>query len=159
MPDVTRLKDLPLSIIANHFAPHGLTTVFVADDDPIPGSHWGDEEAGLIQNTLYVRADTPMHSALHEGGHWLLMPPQRRAQLHTNAGGTLAEENAVCYLQVLMAEHIQGFNRQQLFADMDAWGYSFRLGSSRRWFEEDADEALEWLQSRNPTLLSFFRAP
>jgi hypothetical protein len=29
---------------------------------------------------------------------------------------------------------------------MDAWGYSFRLGSARRWFEEDADDARAWLE-------------
>jgi hypothetical protein len=30
---------------------------------------------------------------------------------------------------------------------MDAWGYSFRLGSTRRWFEDDADEAVGWLRA------------
>ena len=29
--------------------------------------------------------------------------------------------------------------------DMDSWGYSFRLGNTRRWFEEDADDAKAWL--------------
>jgi hypothetical protein len=29
---------------------------------------------------------------------------------------------------------------------MDAWGYSFRLGSARAWFERDADDARRWLQ-------------
>lgn len=159
MPDVTRLKDLAPSVMPNHFAPHGLTVVFVADGETIPGSHWGEEEAGLIRNKLYVRADTPVHSALHEGGHWLLMPEHRRVQLHTNAGGSLAEENAVCYLQVLMADHIQGFNRQQLFTDMDAWGYSFRLGSAKRWFEEDAEDALLWLQTKSADLLNGFHSP
>jgi hypothetical protein len=28
---------------------------------------------------------------------------------------------------------------------MDAWGYSFRLGSTRAWFEEDATDARDWL--------------
>jgi hypothetical protein len=30
-------------------------------------------------------------------------------------------------------------------ADMDAWGYTFRLGSARAWFERDADDARQWL--------------
>jgi hypothetical protein len=30
---------------------------------------------------------------------------------------------------------------------MYAWGYSFRLGSARRWFEEDAQDARDWLLS------------
>jgi hypothetical protein len=29
--------------------------------------------------------------------------------------------------------------------DMDSWGYSFRLGATRRWFEEDADDVRAWL--------------
>jgi len=29
---------------------------------------------------------------------------------------------------------------------MDAWGYSFRLGNSRAWFEEDAEDARDWLR-------------
>ena len=30
--------------------------------------------------------------------------------------------------------------------DMDDWGYSFRLGNTRRWFLEDADDAHEFLK-------------
>jgi hypothetical protein len=29
--------------------------------------------------------------------------------------------------------------------DMDSWGYTFRLGSARAWFEQDAEEARGWL--------------
>ena len=32
--------------------------------------------------------------------------------------------------------------------DMDAWGYTFRLGSTRAWFEQDADDARQWLAER-----------
>jgi hypothetical protein len=28
---------------------------------------------------------------------------------------------------------------------MDEWGYSFRLGSTRAWFEHDAEDARLWL--------------
>jgi hypothetical protein len=28
---------------------------------------------------------------------------------------------------------------------MDEWGYSFRLGNTRDWFEHDAHEARAWL--------------
>ena len=28
---------------------------------------------------------------------------------------------------------------------MDDWGYSFRLGSTRAWFEQDAGDARLWL--------------
>jgi hypothetical protein len=35
--------------------------------------------------------------------------------------------------------------RRRLCSDMDAWGYSFRLGSTQAWFEEDAADARQWL--------------
>ena len=40
---------------------------------------------------------------------------------------------------------VRGFGRDRMLADMDAWGYSFRLGSSKRWFHEDAEDAQAWL--------------
>jgi hypothetical protein len=77
------------------------------------------------------------------------MDEQRRLNLHTDAGGEIAEENAVCYLQALLADQLPGYSRAQLFADMDAWGYSFRLGSAAAWFERDADDARAWLLSHH----------
>lgn len=111
----------------------------------IPGSFWGDSEAGLIGNRLIVRADTPAHSLLHEACHYICMSADRRQSLHTDAGGDYAEENAVCYLQILLAKQIPPLNPARLMADMDTWGYSFRLGSTRAWFERDAEDAREWL--------------
>jgi hypothetical protein len=35
--------------------------------------------------------------------------------------------------------------RERMLADMDEWGYTFRLGSARAWFEQDADTARDWL--------------
>ena len=92
-----------------------------------------------------LRDDTPLHSALHEACHFVCMDSRRRASLHTDAGGEIAEENAVCYLQGLLADAVPGYDRSRLFADMDAWGYSFRLGSAAAWFERDAADAREWL--------------
>jgi hypothetical protein len=73
------------------------------------------------------------------------MDEQRRATLHTDAGGDVAEENGVCYLQILLAGELPGVGQERMLRDMDAWGYSFRLGSSRAWFEEDAEDARAWL--------------
>ena len=112
----------------------------------IPGSHWGDSEAGLIAGDLYARCDTPLHSILHETAHFVCMTPERRKRLFRNAGGDDAEENAVCYLQVLMSAELSCISRSRLFHDMDTWGYSFRLGSTKRWFEEDAADARSWLK-------------
>jgi hypothetical protein len=92
-----------------------------------------------------VREDTPLHSILHEACHYICMDRQRREALDTNAGGDYDEENAVCYLQLLLADEIDGFERDTMFRDMDAWGYSFRLGSARAWFEQDAEDARTWL--------------
>jgi hypothetical protein len=73
------------------------------------------------------------------------MDPQRRANLDTDAEGDYAEENGVCYLQILLAEHLDGVGKQRMMIDMDRWGYTFRLGSAQAWFEQDAEDALEWL--------------
>ncbi len=119
----------------------------VVDSKQIPGSFWGDEEAGLIGSVLYVRADTPLHSLLHEACHYICMDSERRAGLHTNAGGDYDEENAVCYLQILLADELPACTKQRMWQDMDSWGYTFRLGSTRAWFEGDAEDARQWLLS------------
>ena len=114
----------------------------------IPGTFWGEPEAGLIGSRLFARADTPIHSILHELCHYICMDSQRRIALHTNAGGDYDEENAVCYLQILLADEIKDFGRDRCMQDMDRWGYTFRLGSARAWFENDAEDAREWLEAR-----------
>lgn len=132
-----------VDVLLRRFTP--LEPVRVSAGEPIPGSYWGAPEAGLRGARIFLRDDTPVHSALHEAGHFVCMDAGRRAALDTDAGGEVAEEDAVCYLQVLMGDQLAGVSRAQLFADMDAWGYSFRLGSARAWFEQDAREARDWL--------------
>ena len=117
----------------------------VDDGADIPGSFWQPPEAGLVGDTLYIRNDTPVHSALHEACHYICMDQQRREKLHTDAGGTAIEENGVCYLQILLSDFIPEMKRERMLSDMDAWGYSFRLGSAQAWFEQDAEDAFEWL--------------
>jgi hypothetical protein len=75
------------------------------------------------------------------------MDAARRARLDTDAGGDDDEENAVCYLSILLADELPGFGAARMMRDMDAWGYSFRLGSARAWFERDAPEVLQWLRA------------
>jgi hypothetical protein len=130
------------------FAHFGLAVEAHPDNAPIPGTFWGEPEAGLIGATLHVRADTPVHSALHEGAHFVCMEPARRQQLHTDAGGDDLEESAVCYLQIALSEHLENYSKTALLRDMDAWGYSFRLGSACRWFAADAEDARTWLERR-----------
>jgi hypothetical protein len=113
----------------------------------IPGSYWGQSEAGLLGSTLLARLDTPLHSIFHEAAHYICMSPERRVGLDRDAGGDDPEESAVCYLQVLLAEQVRGGDRTSTWRDMDEWGYSFRLGSARAWFEQDAGDARAWLQT------------
>jgi hypothetical protein len=129
--------------LLRRYAP--LEPVAARPGEQIPGSYWGAPEAGLRGSRIYLRDDTPVHSALHEAAHFVCMDAERRSILDTDAGGDDAEEDAVCYLQVLMADQLAGITRAQLFADMDHWGYSFRLGSTRAWFDADAADARDWL--------------
>ena len=142
---VLRLTDIDAGELIRLLSRFDLQLRYCADQESIPGSYWGDEEAGLRSNNLYARGDTPLHSILHEACHYICLDSARRKHLDTNAGSDEAEENAVCYLQILLADEIDSLGRERMFADMDSWGYSFRLGSSKAWFERDAEDALDWL--------------
>lgn len=142
---VLPVSALHTDALSKLMATYQLQLEFVPAGQAIPGSFWGDSEAGLIDNRLLVRPDTPAHSLLHEACHYICMSADRRQGLHTNAGGDYDEENAVCYLQILLAEQLPPLNPARLMADMDTWGYSFRLGSARAWFEQDAEDARQWL--------------
>jgi hypothetical protein len=124
---------------------YGLALQLVAPEEVIPGSYWGEREAGLMGAKIFARFDTPLHSVLHASAHYVCMTPERRAGLDTDAGGDDAEESAVCYLQVLMADLLPNVGRERMCRDMDEWGYSFRLGRTALWFAEDAEDARAWL--------------
>jgi hypothetical protein len=146
-----RLADANRSDVTRLLAEFGLDLRHADPGVEIPGSYWGGSEAGLQGGTLYARADTPVHSILHEAAHFICMSPERRVGLDRDAGGDDAEEHAVCYLQVLLADRIRGFGRERAWSDMDAWGYSFRLGATRAWFEQDSAEARAWLEQHGIT--------
>jgi hypothetical protein len=147
-PVVLTLADTGFEAATALLAKRGLRLARVDDGQPIPGSYWGECEAGLVGTTVYARPDTPVHSLLHEACHLLVMPPERRATVHTDATDSVPEEDAACYLQILLADQLPGVGRDRLMADMDAWGYSFRLGSARAWFEHDAEDARAFLAAR-----------
>ena len=142
---VLTVADCGDDVLAGLAARFRLAVRRVGDDEAIPGSFWGEPEAGIVGHCVYVRADTPLHSFRHEFCHLVCMPAARRRGLVRDAGGDDAEECAVCYLQILLADSIDGVGRARLMRDMDAWGYSFRLGSAARWFAEDAADARAWL--------------
>ena len=144
--------ELPSGALEELLGAIGIEVTTVGPADEIPGSHWGAPEAGIGPDRLFVRADTPVHSALHESAHLVCMGEQRRCRADTDAGGDELEESAVCYLQILLADRLAGVGRDRVMRDMDAWGYSFRLGSTRAWFEHDAEDARAWLAERWETL-------
>jgi hypothetical protein len=151
LPDevpVVTLAELDAHEVAQLVASYGARLVELAAYETIPGSYWGEAEAGLVGDAVYVRADTPAHSLLHELCHYVCMDDARRASLATDAGGNDDEESAVCYLQVLLADRLQGFGFERCLRDMDVWGYSFREGSARAWFDGDGAFARAWLLAR-----------
>lgn len=142
---VLTIADVAPAAIEGLLARYGLSLAMQPDGEEIRGSFWGDREAGVVGTTVFARSDTPIHSLLHETCHIICMSEERRAGLETDAGGNDLEEAAVCYLQVVLADTIAGCGRDRLMLDMDAWGYSFRLGNTRSWFERDAEDARGWL--------------
>ena len=125
----------------------GLDLELVVTDEDIPASFWGPPEAGIAGTCVYARSDTPVHSVLHEAAHVICMTAERRAVLERDAGGDDLEEAAVCYLQIVLARYLPAVGENRLMRDMDAWGYSFRLGAAARWFANDAADARAWLEA------------
>jgi len=141
------VSDVPHAALSTLLQRYGLNLVRQAQDTAISGSFWGDSEAGIMDRSVYVRADTPVHSLLHEACHVICMTEDRRSALERDAGGDGLEEAAVCYLQIVLADRIEGVGQDRLMRDMDAWGYSFRLGNTRDWFQTDAEDAAEFLMN------------
>jgi len=142
---VNLLNDVDREALTRLLWRFGVRLVETPPGKEIRGSYWGESEAGLVGDELHVRADTPVHSILHETSHYVCMTASRRARLVRDAGGDETEESAVCYLQILLADLLPGMARGRMFLDMDHWGYSFRLGSTSAWFENDSEDARAWL--------------
>lgn len=136
--------DAPRALLARY----RLELVEVESGQAIPGSFWGECEAGVIAHRVYARPDTPVHSLLHEAGHLIVLPEEKRGSVHTDATDSVAEEDAVCILQALLGDALPGVGRESIWADMDAWGYTFRLGSAKDYFENDAEDAFAFLLAR-----------
>lgn len=142
---VLTCKDIGVDEIRRLLGRYGVAVEWQSAGSPISGSFWGAPEAGIVGQRVFVRPDTPVHSLLHELGHIICMTSDRRDTLVGDAGGDDLEEAAVCYLQVVLADYLPGVGRHRLMQDMDSWGYSFRYGTTARWFAEDADDARAWL--------------
>lgn len=139
------LADIGFDAPRHLLAQYKLELIHVEANKPIPGSFWGECEAGIIGNKVYARCDTPVHSLLHEACHLIVLPEEKRAEIHTDATDSVAEEDAVCVLQALLGDQLPGVGRERIWADMDEWGYTFRLGSAKAYFENDAGDAFAFL--------------
>lgn len=146
MNNILCVADCQIDAIEQLLFQYDLKLNLVSSQKDIPGSYWGESEAGLISNTVYVRQDTPIHSLLHETCHYICMDNIRRQVINTNAEGDFDEENGVCYLQILLADSIPEMGQERMMKDMDTWGYTFRLGSASAWFKQDAEDAFTWLK-------------
>ena len=112
----------------------------------LPGSYWGAPEAGITGDALHVRTDTPLHSVLHEAAHIVCARAAGRPPFDRDAAGDDDEEAAVCWLQLAVADGLPDVGWRRLAADMDAWGYTFRAGSTAAWRYRDAADAVAWLR-------------
>ncbi len=150
MAEVLRAGDFPRATLEHCLSKLSVIPVWVPDGAAIPGSYWGAPEAGIHNQRLMVRRDTPLHSLLHEASHLACATHLGRRLSAADSGSDDAEECAVCYLQILLADGLPPpASRERLFADMDAWGYSFRQGSAEQWFRGDGADAHQWLVEHN----------
>jgi hypothetical protein len=147
--DVVRAGDIDPGGIRALAQRYGIGVDTLDGRAPIRMSFWGEPEAGISSAGLQFRRDTPVHSVLHEFCHVVCMSASRRAAFERNAGGSVAEECAVCYLQILLADHLAGYSAKRCLADMDSWGYSFREGSAAAWFAGDGRDARQWLMAHD----------
>jgi len=142
---VLTLADIGFETPRALLARYKLDLIQVENSEAIPGSFWGECEAGVIGHVVYARSDTPVHSLLHEAGHLIVLPEEKRAEVHTDATDSVAEEDAVCVLQAILGDELPGVGRERIWDDMDEWGYTFRLGSAKAYFKNDAANAFQFL--------------
>ncbi|HEX2585054.1 MAG TPA: hypothetical protein VHL14_07975, partial [Steroidobacteraceae bacterium] len=56
---VVLLDEVIIDQVQDLLSRFDLQLQLVGEDQVIPGSYWGESEAGLIGNNLYARLDTP----------------------------------------------------------------------------------------------------
>src|SRR5690625_7793131 len=70
---VLRLDELPPGAAEKLLQRYGLNLQAVAEGQPIPGTFWGEPEAGIIANRQHARPDTPVKYRHHEASHPALL--------------------------------------------------------------------------------------
>lgn len=145
--DVLRVADIGLDAPAALLARYGLRLHRVESDAAIPGSFWGEPEAGIIGCDVYVRDDTPVHSLLHEAGHLIVLPAENALRCIPTRPIRWKKKTPPVTCRSCWPSNCLVW-AARLMADMDSWGYTYRLGSTRAWFEQDAENARSWLDAR-----------
>lgn len=150
--NVTQLVQQPamLSALRVLLRVLGVRLVIHRTEASLPGSYWGDSEAGVSGRSLHVRGDTPLHSLLHEACHIACAGAESDRSFDRDAGGCDDEEAGVCFMQIRLADALPGAGADRLCQDMDDWGYSFREGSAAAFANGDAQIAGEWLRKQRP---------
>lgn len=123
-----RIRDLSNGSVARLIQRYGLDLETVPAGEAITGSYWGEPEAGIVGNTIYVRGDTPVHSVLHEASHVICMSPDRRASLDRDAGGDDLEECAVCFFADRTRKRATRCRRETTHAGYGRLGLQFSTG-------------------------------
>ena len=91
------ISDLSFDSVAVLLGKYKLSIELIPGDQTINGSFWGEPEAGVVGNRVFVRGDTPVHSLLHETCHIVCMTPERRQKLKGDAGGDdLVKQGMIC---------------------------------------------------------------
>ena len=65
---VVEFRDLSRNASDELLSAYGLELITLTLDAEIPASYWGAPEAGIAGQCVFVRADTPAHSLLHDAG-------------------------------------------------------------------------------------------
>ncbi len=73
---VLKLSEIDHIKLARLPARYNLELIVVDNEEKIPGSFWGDSEAGLVSNKLYARLDTNAEDALNWLKYQLLLTDQ-----------------------------------------------------------------------------------
>ena len=82
------ISDLSFDSVAALLGRYGLSVELIPNEQTINGSYWGEPEAGLMGDRVFVRSNTPVHSVLHETCHIVCMSPQRRLSFAGPAGNS-----------------------------------------------------------------------
>ena len=134
------LRDIGFDDVAALLARYGLAARARRRRRADPRQLLGRTRSRPDRPRVHARDDTPVHSLLHEAAHLIVLPPERARRAYRRHRFGRGRRRR---LRAAVAARRRPARRRPraLMADMDAWGYTFRLGSARAYFERDAEDA------------------